>query len=167
MADAPRHASGPDPDTVARIADALRAGNSRSDAARYGGIPPKLLGVWLRKGERGEAGFAEVFEVLQAAEQAAVVGATSVVTKAIKNGDWKAATWWLERRRPAQWSKRHGNNKGPDMSKYVEVTVVAELLKQVGDIVKQAVDDPVTRTTCVRRIADLVQGLRDDRRRVG
>src|SRR5262245_33589592 len=92
--------------TQARILEALRAGNSRKTAARYGGITPQTFCTWFRKGRKAKAGKFHFFhhEVLQA-ETHAIVRNVAIVQKAAQD-DWKAACWWLARKCPKDWGRR-------------------------------------------------------------
>lgn len=82
-----------------QILAAIRAGNTRTAAAEYVGIPRQTLWVWAKD----NATFHD--ELLQAEAQAEIRIATKLV-RAIDEGDTAAARWWLERRRPEDWRKR-------------------------------------------------------------
>lgn len=45
-------------------------------------------------------------DAVERAENVAEARATTLVVKAAYEGQWTAAAWWLERRRPDQYGKR-------------------------------------------------------------
>lgn len=99
------------PDVRARICDAMRIGAYQVEAARFAGISESALLSWLRSGRddidagraTAHASFVADFE---AAEAEAVIRALTVVQRAWKDGDWRAAMGWLSRRHPHHWGER-------------------------------------------------------------
>lgn len=84
--------------TREKILESLRNGTTRQNAAGAAGVARNTFYTWLA----AEPEFrAAVEEAENAAEQAMV---TSVKRQATKS--WKAAAWWLERRRSADYGKR-------------------------------------------------------------
>jgi hypothetical protein len=86
------------PATVKKITDALSAGNTRRAAAAYAGIDVRTMERWARR-------YAAFAASLLQVEAACEVGHVAAITKAARDGDWKASAWWLERRRHADWGK--------------------------------------------------------------
>ena len=76
---------------------ALRAGNTREAAAAHAEIDRTTLYRWLTNDSRLRAR-------VEKAEADAEVRFTAQVAHAAGD-DWKAATWWLERRRPASYGR--------------------------------------------------------------
>jgi len=107
------------PEVQERIVRALRAGNYFRTACIHAGISEATGYEWLARG-RGEhdrpqtplyAAFAE------ACARAEADAETRAVAQIITAGrdDWRANAWFLERRRPAEWSPRVRTElSGPD-----------------------------------------------------
>ena len=94
------------PEIIGRIADAVRAGNTREAAAASVGIGETTLYRWLQRARRGAGGpFREFWEALDKADAEAEMAMVAVVTTAAKT-NYKAAAWWLERRRPDTWGRK-------------------------------------------------------------
>jgi len=79
-----------------KIIDALRTGCSRRDAYEYGGIDAQTFATWLKR-------YSDFSVLVQEAESQAAVMHTANITKAAKDGDWKASLEWLKRRRRDEW----------------------------------------------------------------
>jgi len=95
------------PDVREKILMALGLGNYRKDAAEFAGIDPRSLQRWLARGKRDPEGeYGEFAREVAAAESRAKIAAMGCVNKAARDGDWRAATWMLERKWPAQFSDR-------------------------------------------------------------
>jgi len=85
------------PETVEKILQFLRAGNTRKTASIASGISEDTFARWLK-----ETDFAD--QVKQAEEMATARNVGLIMQAAAK--DWRAALAWLERRRPADWKER-------------------------------------------------------------
>jgi len=77
---------------------ALRVGNTRDASAGHAGIVRTTLYRWL---ERDPALRTRV----EKAEADAEVRFTAQVARAAADDDWRAAAWWLERRRPKSYGR--------------------------------------------------------------
>ena len=87
--------------TQATIRAALEAGNTRAAAAQGAGITYECLRLWIRKGEKQAAGrHRNLARTVEKAEAQAESEAVAEIRAAWKRGEWRAAAWWLERRRP-------------------------------------------------------------------
>jgi hypothetical protein len=86
------------PKVEADIVHALRAGNTRKAACHYAGIDLHTLGRWMH--------FATFATAIEKAETDAEVRFVAQIAKAAQDGTWQAAAWWLERRRPDDYSRR-------------------------------------------------------------
>lgn len=88
---------------------AIRAGNRVSAAAMYAGISTTSVHEWLRRGEGRDARAATepyvsfAREVRQARAHAEVAAVAAIRRAMPRN--WRAAAWWLERARPAEWRR--------------------------------------------------------------
>lgn len=80
------------------ILDALRAGATRTAAFEAAGVHRSKISVYMR-------GFATFRDAVTQAEAQAEIRATITVRQALES-DWKAASWWLERRRHDDWGRR-------------------------------------------------------------
>ena len=77
-----------------QIIEAVRVCMPLHRAASEAGISKDTLDVWQRRPEKRFRDFARELEQAQAFAQRALL---SVVLKAAQNGEWRAATWVLER----------------------------------------------------------------------
>jgi transposase len=73
-------------------------------AAQLAGIDKRTLYGWKAKGKAGEEQYVQFFHRLKETEMRAVEHALGVIHKAAENGDWKAASWLLERRHADHFS---------------------------------------------------------------
>jgi hypothetical protein len=84
--------------TVAKILEALRGGNTRRASCAAGGIDQTTFGNWLKE-------YSDFSHAVEKAEGEAELRNLAVVQDAISS-TWQAAAWWLERKHKAEWSKR-------------------------------------------------------------
>ncbi len=77
---------------------ALRLGNTRTAAAQFAGIHYSTLWEWMQA-------YPEFREAVEKAEADCEVAMVGRVKAAAVNGDWKAAAWWLSRRRMPEWGE--------------------------------------------------------------
>jgi len=98
------------------LLETLRSGAYREDACAAAGISYQTFLNWERKGaEQTKGQYVEFFDALKGAEAEAMVQNAEIITTAARSGDWRAAAWFLQHRRPDQWSdiaKRRQD--GPD-----------------------------------------------------
>jgi len=93
--------------TQATIRAALEAGNTRAAAAQAAGITPETLRLWMRKGEKqAEGRHRTLARTVEQAEAQAETEAVAEIRAAWQRGEWRAAAWWLERRRPETYRER-------------------------------------------------------------
>ncbi len=89
-----------------QICDDIRLGDTYVNAATRAGISERVLHLWREKGRKAQTG--QYFQFLQAvrkAEAEALRTAALHVRNAMSN-QWQAAAWFLERRDPANYSRR-------------------------------------------------------------
>ncbi|MHC4137370.1 MAG: hypothetical protein ACYS0K_20665 [Planctomycetota bacterium] len=90
-----------------RVVSALLLGNSRATAAKFAGIDRATLRRWMARGaEEKESIYAELRAAVLEAESRAKVTAMGCIMKAMREGDWRAAAWWLERKWPAEFGAK-------------------------------------------------------------
>lgn len=95
------------PETMERICRLVREGNTYRVSAVASGIDEKTFHNWLRQGRLTTSGvYFEFFQQIKKAEAEAAVAMMGCVRDAAPKS-WQAATWWLERRLPAEYA----NNK--------------------------------------------------------
>ena len=93
--------------TQANLRAALEAGNTRAAAAQGAGITYETLRLWMRKGEKQAAGrHRALARTVEQAEAQAETEAVEEIRKAWQRGEWRAAAWWLERRRPESYREQ-------------------------------------------------------------
>lgn len=91
------------PETVAKVAQAIKAGATRRLAAEYAGVGESTLLHWLAATTKAT----EPLRVaVQKAEADSGVAALARIQTAAQNGDWKAAAWILEHRFPNEYGRR-------------------------------------------------------------
>ncbi len=95
------------PEVQEKVLQALGLGNTRGHAAVYAGVGERTFRRWMAEGqEEGEGPYTELRQAVLAAESRAQMLATGCIAKAIRDGDWKAAAWMLERRVPEHYAPR-------------------------------------------------------------
>jgi hypothetical protein len=101
------------PDVCNRILTAIRNGNTYEASAQYGGISYSLLREWIVQGEQDQAGeFLEFVEALKKAEAEAEVESVALIRRSAQEGQWQAAAWFLERRKPSEWGRKDRHEIG-------------------------------------------------------
>jgi hypothetical protein len=124
--------------TVQKILNALSAGATRDAAAGAAGISRATFYRWLEEHETFET-------EVQEAEDRAETMYTACVAKSAQDGDWRAAAWWLERRRHREFQRR---------DRLELVDAVRALAAQQGDFTEDDV------AAAVRAAQDLMKGAR-------
>lgn len=87
------------------ICDNIRAGNRPVTAAQMAGIPSSIFYQWMRMGKEGNPHLYQFAEDVEVAGGVAEGDMLKIVTEAAKNEDPEHAKWYLERTRPAGFSK--------------------------------------------------------------
>ena len=85
-------------ETKKRLLQALSVGCTYELAAKFAGIHEATFYSWLAKGREGNPDFSSFYEAAKKAEAACATGALGVIVQSARDGDWKAAAWFLERR---------------------------------------------------------------------
>lgn len=84
------------PDVVTQILELIRAGNYESTAFQAVGISEATFYDWKKNKP-------EFSQAIKKAESEAVQSRVAIVMKAARKS-WTAAAWYLERKRPDEWS---------------------------------------------------------------
>jgi hypothetical protein len=104
------------PEVCERLIEAARAGLMHGDCCDEAGISTPTLYAWLSEGERFASGLKHDFSVnFREAEKHTMRTAIKTITIKIET-DWRAAAWYLERKKPGDWSRNvtmTGPNGGP------------------------------------------------------
>jgi transposase len=108
------------PERQAKIVQAIRLGNTRECAAKWAGVGRSTLLLWLARGRkererleqpgarkrRSERIYLDLLAAVEKAEADAEAAMVGHITKAVRDGQWTAAAWWLERRYPEKWGRK-------------------------------------------------------------
>ncbi len=133
------------PQTHAKIVQAIRDGNYLADAARAAGISRDTVHAWKRRGKaertrldadpnatplESEAAYLAFSDAEQAAEAEATVEIVQAWRSAAMT-DWRAAMEWLARRHPEEWGKSQTVRIGHADSENQPVTLrgLADLMR--------------------------------------
>lgn len=113
---------------IDRICYSLSQGNTRTTAATCAGISMETFAVYVRE-------FPEFSDAIKRAEEQAVEHYVNVI-HAASGQTWQAAAWYLERRRPADFSKQDRvdiTTNGKDINGMSVEEMLAELerIKQI------------------------------------
>ncbi len=84
--------------TVAKLLEALRGGNTRRASCAVAGIDQSTLANWIKE-------YSDFSKAIEKAEGEAEAKMVSVI-KLASDTTWQAAAWWLERKHKAEWSSR-------------------------------------------------------------
>ena len=117
----------------AAIRAALEAGNTRAAAAQAAGIAPDTLRTWRRQGEQQATGrHRTLARTVEQAEAQAETEAVEEIRKAWQRGEWRAAAWWLERRRPESYREQK-EQRGSAAAEETTVRIIyeAEVAKDI------------------------------------
>ena len=91
------------PDVRTKILSVLSVGASRQTAYQLANLSPQTFHNWMRRGQEGEEPFKSFAEAVTAAELNVKTDYLSIIQHAARSGDWKAASWFLERRFPKDY----------------------------------------------------------------
>ncbi len=94
------------PEIQQRIVDALKSGNFRVSAARWGGVAFRTFSEWMASGEAEPDGkWGEFRRAVIEAEESAEIRAVALIMKAALT-DAKHAEWWLSHRHSVRWAEK-------------------------------------------------------------
>lgn len=91
------------PEVEETILRHLRTGAFRKHAAEAAGVTEFAFDDWMRRGGEGEKPFAAFVEKVRRVQAEDAIRSQSIITRAQLGhieGDWKAASWNLERKYP-------------------------------------------------------------------
>ena len=116
------------PEIVERICYSLSLGNTRTTSVTCAGVSMPTFHNWMHE-------FPEFLDAIKRAEEQAVEHYVNVI-HAASGQTWQAAAWYLERRRPADFSKQDKvdiTTNGKDINGMSVEEMLAELerIKQI------------------------------------
>jgi len=119
---------------IKRICDALAVGATYQTAAEYAGISRQTLAKWIKHGERMHFGKQkQLVEAVYEAQGRAKIAALATIARASKDGDWKAAAWFLERREPEGYGRSDRVKLTATVDATVEDARASKLLAGISD----------------------------------
>jgi hypothetical protein len=125
---------------AALICDALRNGATRKAAAEANGITYRCFLQWMQAGEEAEEG--DLFHFFHAVTCAEAQAENACAARLMREaeggqGDWKAATEWLKRRRRDDWSEKQivDANVSRDPLDGADLEAMIEALKARGIVI--------------------------------
>jgi hypothetical protein len=120
-----------------KIRSALVAGNTYEAACRLGGVSLSTFMRWMKQGRESKEGTMarDFYESMEFASAQAEHRNVMCIQNAAGKGNWQAAAWWLERRRPQNFARRDVVSLGNEGGTPFEVNVTEGSLT---DVEKQA-----------------------------
>lgn len=118
------------PEVETAILNALRVGNTRTDAALAAGISLGTLSTWCAR-------YPEFLADVEKAEADARLRFVGIIATAAKTS-WQAAAWFLERRMPQQWGRRERVEVAMDAKREAERLAAGLDGVSVEDLVAEA-----------------------------
>jgi hypothetical protein len=116
-----------------QICENIRRGNRPVTAAQMAGIPSHVFYRWMNQGKAGDPHLWQFAEDVETACGQAEGIAVAVVTNAYMESP-ENAKWWLERSRPAGFSKEVNARVNGELEEFVrrlEMTLDAETFEKV------------------------------------
>lgn len=127
------------PERTDAIIKAIQEGCPHETAAAAAGIATSTFYAWIEKGEGFQTGiYREFADNVRRAEALAEAERISRIDRAGKEGDWKADAWYLERRYPERWGRKHFS---ADLNHSGEVTSHHEY-EDTQTLIAKLQDDP-------------------------
>jgi hypothetical protein len=122
-------------ETQREIVTALRLFATYEQAAEFAGITDRCLRNWLKSKDRKFADFQEKVRLARSQPRNMLVGS---VMKSAQGGDWRAASWMLERRFPKEFGYKvtqelSGPNGGPIQTQEAGVVILPPLDEEPED----------------------------------
>lgn len=119
------------------IIAAVEIGASRAISAEAGGISERTLYYWLSRGNKAKSGaYFDFVQAYRAAESRGALHALQTINTAIKDGDWKASAWLLERRHSYKRDVHHARSSSIAEAEETKTpdTVAGVLEQQIKDL---------------------------------
>lgn len=109
-------------ETQKRVCDAILVGATYEAAAQYAGITYETFNEWMKAGRAAQEPneFSDFSEAVTLANASAQVNFATHIKNAASGGDWRAASWMLERRFPKAYGLRVGAIDEKDLDDAIE-----------------------------------------------
>lgn len=128
------------PDLMAKVLDALRAGNYIETACAYAGIGTTTYYRWMEQAEDDKADdiYREFRDAVAQARAESEVRNVALVQRAANEGTWQASAWFLERSYPRRWG-RHDRHEvtGADGGPVAVAVNTEELESRIDSLMRQ------------------------------
>jgi transposase len=116
------------PERMEQLVNLVRAGNYIEQACCAVGISKSSYYVWKARGEEDkEAGndteYSQFMDAMNRAESEAEALCITTITKAEKDGDWRAAAWKLERKNHQRWGPVQRTTVKAEHSGEIKITL--------------------------------------------
>ena len=119
------------PELQETILKYIEAGNYAKHACQAVGISEKTYYEWLKKGENAKRTtnrYGEFSKSIKESQAKAIIRNVTIVNKAAKDGDWKAAMTWLERTQPEHYSRREYISQDINMKTLPPAEIIFEVV---------------------------------------
>jgi hypothetical protein len=135
-----------DPLVRKRLLDAIRAGNTFANAAILSGIGESTFFRWMVEGEAAKPKSRkwEFREQVKSAE-AEAIHRNVLCTQTAARTDWKAARWFLERRKPYEWGPLERIEQSGPQGQPVQVAVTVS--EKFSGLVEKIYGEPTPEPT--------------------
>lgn len=141
-------------DAIPKICSALHSGVTRQQAALIAGVKASTFASWLLKAEASDEDAMQLVDAMERAEAQAAMGLLKLIKSAAEEEDnksrWRAAAHILDKRYQFE-----ALNKPKATSALFTAAEVVAMIREIGDIVRDTVNDVEARNTVVQRMAKL------------
>lgn len=118
-------------DKIEVLIAAVTAGMNIMTACHYSGISSTAVYGWMERGrleedrlemnarlkpKKSEEGCLQIWQDLKKANAVSISTMEAAIIRSAKEGEWKAAAWWLERRQPDTYGKSASERKPQNLS---------------------------------------------------
>lgn len=101
---------------IEEIAKHIELGMINKDVAQLVGISETTFYNWMKEGENSKDNniFRKFYLKVKEAEAKAIKRNLAIIQRAANEGNWQAAAWFLERKRPEDWGRKERVNINTD-----------------------------------------------------
>lgn len=102
---------------IEEIAKHIELGMINKDVAQLVGISETTFYNWMNEGENSKDDnniFRKFYLKVKEAEAKAIKRNLAIIQRAANEGNWQAAAWFLERKRPEDWGRKERVNINAD-----------------------------------------------------